>query len=167
MNKRAWLRFCSLAIVVCLLVCSMAGCSKSKDTTAIEQRVQDFVVKCNNLDIDGILRCIDPAISEPVAIAISAMEVFGNFGGAEIDKYKMFEELTNVLLDEEGLDAMEFFESIQVEIVETELDGNYAYVYSNITYAIADIKFTKEGVIYMTEQADVWYVSWLEFGMFE
>ena len=47
------------------------------------------------------------------------------------------------------------------------MDGNYANVYSNITYAIADIKFTKEGIVYMTEQADVWYVSWLEFAMFE
>jgi len=167
MNKRAWLRLCSLAIVVCLLVCSMAGCSKSKDTTAIEQRVQDFVVKCNNLDIDGILRCIDPAISEPVAIAISSIELISKLNKTPIDKYEIFSELSSVLIDESGLDAMEFFESIQVEIVETELDGNYAYVYSNITYAIADIKFTKEGVIYMTEQADVWYVSWLEFGMFE
>lgn len=167
MNKRAWLRLCSLVVVVCLLVCSMAGCSKSKDTTAIEQRVQDFVVKCNNLDIDGILRCIDPAISEPVAIAISSIELISKLNNTPIDKYEIFSELSSVLIDESGLDAMEFFESIQVEIVETELDGNYAYVYSNITYAIADIKFTKEGVIYMTEQADVWYVSWLEFGMFE
>ena len=167
MNKRAWLRLCSLVVVFCLLVCSMAGCSKSKDTTAIEQRVQDFVVKCNNLDIDGILRCIDPAISEPVAIAISSIELISKINNTPIDKYEIFSELSGVLIDESGLDAMEFFESIQVEIVETELDGNYAYVYSNITYAIADIKFTKEGVIYMTEQADVWYVSWLEFGMFE
>ncbi len=158
-------KLCSITLVICVLVWSVTGCSHNK--TAVEQRVRDFVVKCNNLDIDGILRCVDPSISEPVAIAISSVELISKMNGTPIDKYEIFSKLSSLLTDESGLDAMEFFESIKVDIVRIEMDGNYAYVYSNITYAIADIKFTKEGVIYMTEQADVWYVSWLEFGMFE
>lgn len=157
--------FVSFIIVISILLCNITGCSK--DTTAIEQRVKDFVVKCNNLDIDGMLRCLDPAISEPVAIVISGIELVARINKQPVDKYLIFSEISKVLLDENGLDAMEFFESIKVDIVRTELDGKFAYVYSNITYAIADIKFTKEGVIYMTEQADTWYVNWLEFGMFD
>ncbi len=163
--KKSMFKVCVWFLLVGMVLCTVTGCSK--DTTIVEQRVQDFVVKCNALDIDGILRCLDPAISEPVAIAIGGIELVSKLGGSPIDKYALFSEITKVLLDEQGLDAMDFFESIKVDIVEVKISGKKAAVYSNITYAIADIKFTKEGVIHMVEQADVWYVNWLEFSAIE
>ncbi len=162
MKRTVWLRVCALFIMIGIFACTMTGCSGG-DPSAAEQRLKDFVLKCNKLDIDGILRCIDPAVAEPIALAISGIELVGKWGGTTVDKYEIYEKVSSAILNEEGLDAQEFLESIQVDIVETKVHGSYADIYANITYAIADIKFTKEGIVYMVEQADAWYVSSLEF----
>ncbi len=162
MNKILWKKICSIILVICLAVCSLTGCSDKKNITEIEQRIEDFVIKCNELDIDGILRCVDPDKTEFIAWVIKGVEAI-----SQSDKYEIYSALTEILLDEDGIDAAEFFETIRVEIVKTELHGNYAYVYSYISYAVAGIMFTKEGVIEMTEQAGKWYINWLEFVMFD
>lgn len=156
----------AVVIALSVLMCTVTGCG-SKDADVIEQRIQDFVIKCNDLDIDGILRCLDPSVSEPIALTISGIEMLAKMSGTSVDKHEMFAAISDVVLDSEGVDGMDFFKSIEVEIDHIDVEDNLAYAYSYISYVISDIKFKKEAVIYMVEQADIWYVQDLEFTIFE
>ena len=159
------IKISAIVLIICMLLCTMAGCKQ--DTTVLEQRIQDFAVKCNELDIDGMLRCLDPSVSEPIALTISGIEMVAKLSGSPVDKYELFSAVSDVILDSEGINGMDFFKSIEVEVDHIDVEENVAYAYCYISYVISDIKFKKEAVIYMIEQADIWYVQDLEFCTFE
>ena len=153
-------------LVVCMLLPVFTSCeTEPKENMIISNRIQDFVVKCNTLDLDGILRCLDPEISEPIATAISGIEIISGMAGKEVTKEDMLDTVTNFLLSERGLDATEFFESIEVEVLSVMFDetATNAIVNCNIFYAISDINFARQGVVYLRREIDTWYISGLRF----
>ena len=147
-------RIVSVGLTVCLLICGMSGCEE-KDTSPVEQRVMDFTAKCNELDLDGILRCLDPALSEPIAWMFELAEIGG------IEKEEILSAVYTMMTDESGLDEMDFFESIDVKIEEVRMGSKNATVIADVSYVVADIPFNKDGEIYLIKETDTWYISGL------
>ena len=152
-------RIICFVLVLSLLCTTLTCCAGSK--SAVEQRVQEFVSMCNQFDVDGVLRCIDPSIAQYIAIILASGSL------VNIDKYQIFSWLYELIIGNDSLSIADFFSSIQVDIQKTKVSGKRASVYAYISYAIADIKFTKEGIIGLEKQAGIWYIESLEFTQFD
>lgn len=153
--------FCGLAACL-LLVGSVTSCkdgeggtSSKKDTTQVEQRVMDFVAKCNELDLDGILRCLNPEVAEPIAWMFELLKV------GHISKEEVLETVYSVMTAETAPGGLDFFESIEVEIEDVRMGKKQATVIADVSYVVADIPFDKDGEFYLIKEADTWYISGL------
>lgn len=149
-------RLICFVLVLSILCGVLSGCAGDK--RAVEQRVQDFVLKCNQFDLEGMLRCVDPALAEPIFFAITVLQ---------LDKYEILEMLYDAIITEDRLNAASFFTSIGADIVRTKVRGKNAEVYANVSYSLSDFPITKEAIISLSKVSGVWYIMGISFEQFD
>ncbi len=162
MKKHGVFRVILLVLVLALGLGCLSGCGKEE--IAIRQRIDGFVSNCNKLYVTGILDYVDAAIAEPLSMVQKTAEAAMKLPGITVDETRpeVFSRFAGYLIGENDLDAVKFFSSLEVSVVDIAVNGNEADVNVNITYVIDGVSFGDQSVIRMVRNDDIWYVKQLE-----
>lgn len=139
-------------ILALAMVCSLTGCSKANED--IENLMTEFEYACNTLDIDAVLDCINPKVSDKIRLAVGVLGMF-----TETDSDEMFESLAAALAGESEVIGTEFFSSIKIEVNDIQAEKDTATVLTTLTYNLTGDDVVREATfscIYYTEK---WYIS--------
>ena len=142
-----------IAVLTCLVlvVALMTGCSEKSE---IKSLISDFQGACNELDLNEMLECIDPAISVPIKTAAG---LIGMFSDTSTDD--MLEQLSNVLISGTPQGGKEFFSSIKISVDEVSISGDKADVSAGLKYSISGEGHETETVFKCVKSEDKWYIS--------
>ena len=149
-----------LVLVLCLSMVMVLLCGCGQDKMHIENVIKEFQTACNyeQLQIDAILRVINPSVSEKIALAVSVIGAFTN-----TDTDQIFEKIASFLVDDASIDASEFFKSIDIEIEKIKVRGKNATVQSVVTYSISGVPLVREAEIKCVKKSDKWYINGIKF----
>ena len=141
-----------IVMLIAALVLSLCGCSNDKGE--IENLMTEFEYSCNELDIDAMLDCIDPAISDKIKLATGIASMFTNK-----DSDELTEELVGMLTGDSSLNADDFFSSIKIETKDIKTKKDSGTANAVVEYRIAGEKFKKEATFTYVYNMEKWYIS--------
>lgn len=141
-----------IVMLVVTLVLSLCGCRNDKGE--IENLMTEFEYSCNELGIDAMLDCIDPAISDKIKLATGIASMFTNK-----DSDELTEELVGMLTGDSSLNADDFFSSIKIETKEIKTKKETGTADAIVEYSIAGEKFKKEATFNYVYNMEKWYIS--------
>lgn len=141
-----------IMMLIATLVLSLCGCSNDK--SEIENLMMEFEYSCNELDIDAMLDCIDPAISDKIKLATGIASMF-----ADKDSDELTEELVGLLTGEETINANDFFSSITIETKDIKVKKETGSSEAVVEYSLAGEKFKKNAELEFIKTLDKWYIS--------
>ncbi len=152
MKKSTFTKGIVLAMVFVLMAVSLCGCGNSKGE--IENLMTEFEYSCNELDIDAMLDCIDPAISDKIKLATGIASMF-----TDKDSDELTEELVGMLTGDNSLNADDFFSSIKIETEDIKTKKETGTANAKVEYTIAGEKFKKEATFEYVYEMEKWYIS--------
>lgn len=146
-------RWIAVLLAVCMLL-PLTACKTN--ASQIRDTLSEFESACHSLDLRGMLRCIDPDISEPIRLGLGAV---GALTGQD----------TNDLLDMAvksvfgaNYDPEEFLSRITVTDPKLKIKKKNATVDCKIGVELGGDTFQKGAVIRMRKVEDQWYISGIE-----
>lgn len=142
----------AIGILIVTMILSFCGCSSDKGE--IESLMMKFEHSCNELNIDSMLDCIDPDISEKIKLAT---EFNGLFTDEESDV--LTEELFAVMTGGSLMSANELLPSIKIELSDIMTNMRSGVANAAIEYKIAGESFETEAVFRYTYKNEKWYIS--------
>ena len=145
------------AVLIGGMAWTLISIGKQAESYSVVQRLTDFTTECNELDVDGIMRSIDPEIAEPVAWMFELLQ----FGG--IEKEQVLSAIYTIIFDDADGEAADFFGSVHAEIEKVRMNYKKATVEAEVSYTVAGYSFVKNGEIHFVKEADEWYISGFEF----
>ncbi len=162
-------RTLSFLLVFALLALCMSGCSLFKKHTEqpvpqveeltprqhVEQLVSDCTDACHDMDVEGILDCVNPKLAGPLR---SMLKVAG-LGGKSDEELL---ELVGTYMGAEAADYGEFCETLTTELGDVEVQGEKAS--STVTYTFEQNGQTLRGEaeVSFTRVDGQWYISALQ-----
>ena len=151
-RKKKKIKGIVIVMLIAALVLSLCGCSNDKGE--IENLMTEFEYSCNELDIDAMLDCIDPEISDKIKLATGIASMFTNK-----DSDELTEELVGMLTGDSSLYADDFFSSIKIEtkVIKTKKESGTSNAI--VEYSIAGEKFKKEATFNYVYNMEKWYIS--------
>ena len=141
-----------VVMLIATMVLSLCGCSNDKGE--IENLMTEFEYSCNELDIDAMLDCIDPAISDKIKLATGIASMF-----TDKDSDELTEELVGMLTGDNSLNADDFFSSIKIETSDIKTKKETGTANAIVEYSIASEKFKKEATFEYVYHMEKWYIS--------
>lgn len=141
-----------IMMLIATMVLSLCGCSNDKGE--IENLMTEFEYSCNELDIDAMLDCIDPAISDKIKLATGIASMF-----TDKDSDELTEELVGMLTGDNSLNADDFFSSIKIETSDIKTKKETGTANAIVEYSIAGEKFKKEATFEYIYDMEKWYIS--------
>lgn len=144
-----------VTVFVLIIAASMSilcGCGNSK--SEIQKLMTQFEHSCNALDINAILDCIDPEISDKIKLATGIAGLFTDKNSNEL-----MEELAGMLTGDSSLNASDFFSSIKIETSDIKTNKQAGTANAIVEYRIAGENFKKETSFKYIYAADKWYIS--------
>lgn len=142
----------AIMVVISTMVLSMCGCNNNKGE--IENLMTEFEYSCNELDINAMLNCIDPAISDKIKLATGIASMF-----TDKDVDALTEELVGVLSGENFLNANDFFSSISIETTKIDAKRETGICEAVVEYSLAGENFKKNAEFEFINTMDEWYIS--------
>ena len=136
-----------------LLLCT--GCVGKE--SAIKKVTAQFESACNKLDLNEMLDCINPDISEKVKLATGLVGMF-----ADKDREELLDGLAALLIGEGQTNTSEFFESVKIKLLETDVQETTATANAEITYTISGEEYTNKAMFDYIYTDDKWYISSLD-----
>jgi len=155
--KKHIVKLISLCLASVLLFGCLSGCSGKKKK--IDNLMTEFEYACNTLDVDAMLNCIDPSVSD---VARLGLGLYGMF--AQKDKDEILDQIAGLLSGDTGLDGNEFFSSVKIEVKKTDVKGEEAETETLLQYKLLGQNFKRDATFYCTKNADKWYISSFYFG---
>lgn len=144
-----------LLLTVILVFGSLFGCGGNDgNNKEIENLVSDFRQSCNKLDIDAMLDCIDPTISDKIRLATGIVGMF-----ADMEASELMDELASLLTGNDSLNADEFFSSIMVETGNIDVSVNNASIDAVVEYTLGGEKFQNDASFSCVKEDGKWYIS--------
>lgn len=157
--KRIVLYLTMLFLIVTMTL-GMTGCNSK--ASQIKDTLSEFEYACRNLDVDAMLDCIDPDVSDPIRLGIALFGtvadmdyeevvegLFGNIGRGEFDS---------------SYEAEDFLDTITVSDVKVKAQKDTAVVTCKISFELAGEAFNRDTTIDMVRKNDKWYIA--DFDMF-
>lgn len=141
-----------IVMLIAAMVLSLCGCSNDK--SEIENLMTEFEYSCNELDIDAMLNCIDPAISDKIKLATGIAGMF-----TDKDSDELIEGLVGMLTGDNSLNADDFFSSIKIETSDIKTKKETGTANAIVEYSVAGEKFKKEATFDYVYNMDKWYIS--------
>lgn len=141
-------------LILCMLV-PLTGCgTEEKRDGEIENLLAEFEYACSTLDIDAALNCIDPKMADGVKLAGGFIsQIFGR------DINEMFDGLLTLFNVETGVDATEFFGTMQIALKEVSGLGEQAAASTVVTYEMMGQKIVRNAVFRCKYYVDRWYIA--------
>ena len=143
-----------LLVVICII--PLSGCGNENDK--IQNLMNEFEYSCNTLNVDGILDCIHPDISNKIK---AAMGIVGLFSGQGSDE--MLEAISSALTSNGKVDAESFFSSIKIEVKEINSNDTSGTAKVGLTYKIGAEEIVSETIFECSKYNDKWYINSLSF----
>lgn len=142
-----------LSIIIALIfIIPTAGCGNNNEE--IRNLMTEFEYSCNTLDVDGILDCIHPDITNKVKVA---MGIYGMFSGS--DSSDMLDGLASIIVNNGKVNAEAFFKSIKIDINEINSSGSDAKVNIDLSYRLGTENITSKAELGCIKQDDKWYIN--------
>lgn len=139
-------------MLITTVVLSLCGCSNDKGE--IENLMTEFEYSCNELDIDAMLNCINPAISDKIKLATGIAGMF-----KDKDSDELTEELVGMLTGDNSLNADDFFSSIKIEISDIKTKKETGTANAIVEYSVAGETFKQEATFNYIYNMEKWYIS--------
>lgn len=140
-----------LILISLVIGLSSCGAKKKEDLTNL---ITEFEYSCNTLDVDAILDCIDPRVSDNIKLL---MGVYGMFSDKDIDE--VIDELSESLIGDSSISGNDFFSSVKIDVQDIVVEDNEALVTTYVEYVIAGETFNRVAEFYCVYYMDKWYVS--------
>ena len=150
MMKQHIRRIVPLALVSALLLALLAGCGGEKNKVA--SAISQFEGACQELDVRGMIECMDPAISGPL---LSAMDLFG-----VEDTSGALDQLVGALdlFDGAGQQTEDLVQSIRIEPKEYDFndDRDTCTVTAELSYGDSE---PRSITLQMVLEDETWYIG--------
>ena len=146
-------RWVAAMLAVCMLL-PLTACKTN--VSQIKDTLTEFEYACHNLDLKAMLKCIDPEISDPIRLALSA---FGAVTGKDTD------DLLDMAVESvfgADYDPEEFLSRISVTDPKLKIKKKNATVDCKIGFELGGDTFEKGAVIRLRKVEDKWYISGIE-----
>ena len=150
--KKNIMKLFSLGLAVILMMGCLTGCDGT--STEIKNLLTEFEYACNTLDIDAMLNCIDPSISDKVKFGLS---LYGLVMKADDDE--TLDQIARLLSGNSTLDGQEFFSSIKIELNNVSSEGEITKAETTIQYKLLGQNYKRDAVFSCVKSADKWYIS--------
>lgn len=156
MKKSNWYVKLVAMFLTFIVVTPLCGCGSNKKEIA--EVTSNFETACNKLDIDAMLECINPAISDKIKLATGIASMFTDKKPKE-----MTDKLVNLLTGDSSINADDFFSSINLSTDKLKIKNKTAVADTIVKYSIAGEKFEKKAVFEYIKVEDKWYISKFSF----
>ena len=147
-------RTVALILTVLMLVTLFCGCESAENRNDIKDLIAKFETSCNQMDINGMLDCINPDVA---AVAKAAVGLVGMFANADTDA--VLEKLSGLIMNDTSLSGKEFFSSLKIKVGKITVEEDTASVEAVITYTVSGEEKQSETVIECTKRTDNWYIK--------
>ena len=117
-------------LLLFVIVLSMSACDNQNNE--IKTLTKNFENSCNKVDMNAMLDCIDPDISESVKKLTGLIGMF-----SEKDTDELLDNFAKVLFSELPENSKEFFSSIKIKLNSIEIEDDKASASAEITYEIS------------------------------
>ena len=154
------LRYLVVIMLVVTMNFGMTGCASK--ASQIKDTLSEFEYACHNLDVNAMLKCIDPDISDPIRLGLALVSTF-----TDADYEDLVDGLFNNIGDSEfgsSFDAEDFLNTISVSDAKLKTKKHRATVTCKINFELAGEQFKRDATIEMIEKDDKWYIY--RFDMF-
>ena len=149
--------FRSCAALFLIIALSVSMCACGNQNNEIKTLTNNFENSCNKLDMNAMLDCIDPEISESVK---KLTGLIGMFSGKDTDE--LLDSFAKVLFSELPENSKEFFSSIKIKLDNIEIEEDSASASAEITYEISgEDNKTNANFEYVCID-EKWYISNLD-----
>ena len=155
------MRKSTVILLMCLMVLiSLTGCGR-KNKAECAQLISSFEESCNELNVNGILNCINPKISDPLK---GVMAIGENLLGADAAEgvSKVLESIgagIGSIFTEDGVQMSEMLANIQLEPTKYHLKKKEGCGICKATATVNGIDFIKNLKISVIKNNDEWYIS--------
>ena len=148
-----------LLLLATLLLLSACGGKKQ----ACQNVLDEFEYACNELDVDAMLRCVNPRIADPIRLGLA---LFTNLTDTEVED--LVDQIASALIDstdETDVNAEDLFQSMKMETTKIKVKGRNAAAYVNIQFQTLGVDMEKYGKFDLVKVNDTWYIdcfTWLD-----
>ena len=150
--KRSIFKRCLAFIALSVLCLSICACSNQNNE--IKTLTNRFEKSCNKIDLNAMLDCIDPDISNSIKTVTGIIGLF-----SKNDTDEILDKFAGLLFRELPKNSKEFFSSIKIKLGDIEKDENKAFASAKIEYNISgEAKETNASFEYICV-GDKWYIS--------
>lgn len=149
--------FTKLLCCVLIILLALGVCSCKSNTAEIENLITKFEYSCKTLDINSLLDCISPEISQRIKLVSGVAGIF-----VDMDIDEIFESVAGELLGILPDNGDEFFSSINITIYNISVSNDSASVNTMVDFTLSGERFEKE-MIFECVYEDRWYISNIDF----
>lgn len=154
------LRYLVTIMLIVTMTIGMTGCTSN--ASQIKDTLSEFEYAARNLDVNAMLKCIDPDVSDPIRLGLALVSTFSDAD---------YEDLVDGLFDNLGasefgssFNAEDFLSTISVSDAKLKTKKHRGVVTCKINFELAGEQFTRDATIEMIEKDDKWYIA--SFDMF-
>lgn len=154
-------RYISAILLTVIMLFGTTGCTSK--SSQINDTLSEFEYACQNLDVNAILKCIDPDISNPIRLGLA---IFSTIADADYEDIVdgLFDNISSLEFDFD-FNAKEFLRTISITDTEVKAKKNTAVVTCKAGFELAGEYFDKYAEIDMIKKDEKWYISSLDFLM--
>lgn len=144
--------FCFVATL--LMCASICGCSTNEtpenpEEKQIKNTILEFQQSCNDIDVDGMLDCINPALVKMIDVLP---------GDPDKVLIAIIDLICLVDIDTAD-DILAFFESIRIDTESFEIEDDSATVDAVLSYTLDDETSAEDVTIKMIKKRGNWYLT--------
>ena len=143
-------------LLLFVIVLSMSACDNQNNE--IKTLTKNFENSCNKVDMNAMLDCIDPDISESVKKLTGLIGMF-----SDKDTDELLDNFAKVLFSELPENSKEFFSSIKIKLNSIEIKYDKASASAEITYEISGEENKSNANFKYICIDKKWYISDLNF----
>lgn len=157
---KQWKKLILLTGILSMMSIGVYGCSSAINTQCKEV-IESFETSCNELDVKGVLNCINPKVSDPIKAVLALTNVISD---QKLDGYLV--EIIGSIAGElsesiaaEDVSTSELLAGIQITPKKYKMKSKKGTVYCTATFKINEMEITKYIGIDMIKSNGEWYIS--------
>lgn len=140
-----------ITVMFIFFVMPLTSCESENDK--ISNLIARFETACNSLDVNTIIDCIHPDITNKIKTALGLV---GVLTGQDNDE--MLGAISAAIIGNGIVDADNFFASIKVKVKEINADSTNGEVKAYISYKIGTEEITSDTKFVCSKYDDKWYI---------
>ncbi|MDR0405307.1 MAG: hypothetical protein LBH54_00790 [Clostridiales bacterium] len=156
MMKRTAFHALRLMTVTAIALSVLCGCGSR--SAEIENLLSKFETSCNALNIDDMLSCVNPSVSDPIKLGLGVYNMFAQGVSDEV-----LDKISGALSGDSQLKGNEFFSSVKIDVKKINARSKDAVAEVQISYTLLGQTFQKEARFNCVYVSDQWYIGGFRF----